>query len=168
ERFLQPVLGLGSRLGPVIFEFPRVESADRLEGFFLSLPKGVATWALEAKEDLGLYARMMEWGVAPVLQISSRRAPLSRQWMAYLEAGGGSQTMPLVVQADLHPSLTTEEATRSFQPYSCLVREDEEGREALREITKFARQNKRKAFILFHNRWEGSAPWSVGRFLAGL
>ncbi len=173
RQFLAPLQGLSGRLGPMIFEFLSLEPRHltRLEAFFSELPKDIS-FAVEIRDPSAIsrnyYERLLSWGVMPAFQVSSQHPPIDAQWNLYAEAGGLKNSLPFLILADLPTGISADEATRLFQPYSRLVREDPESRTAMVRITEFARQSKRKAFILFHNRWEGSAPQSAGKFLTEL
>lgn len=172
EKFLAPLSRLAGRLGVVLFEFSGPDASDlpRLRDFFSAVPRDFP-YAVEVRNpDLvtpEFYSLVRELGLSPAFSSWTRMPPVEQQWAAYLAAGGAEDKTPLVGLGLLRPGRTYEEAVRLFQPYVATKDIYPEGRAALAAIANFAMNQYRKTFILASNRWEGSAPHSVGA-VAGL
>lgn len=170
EQFLAPIRRLRDRLGVILFEFsgPDENELEAFENFFSAIPRDF-TYAVEfrnpelVKPDF--YRLLHKLGLSPTFSSWSKLPPVSAQLDAYLKAGVKDK-LPLVGLGLLRPGRSYEDAVRLFQPYKEIKDVYSEGREDLAAIVKFARQQKRKAYILVTNRLEGSAPHTVGGILS--
>ncbi len=170
EKFLVPLRALAGRVGLVQFEFsgPEEEELPRLREFFAKIPRDFP-YAAEVRNPSMVtpeyYRFLREAGVAPAFSSWTRMPAVSAQWAAYLEAGGAADTVPLLGLGIVRPGRSYDEAVRMFQPYREIGDEYHEGRAELAELALWAMKNSRKAYILINNRWEGSAPHSIGRIM---
>lgn len=167
ENFLQPLQRLKDRVGVVIFEFSGPAEADleRLAAFFRAVPREHA-YAVEIRNPElvrpDFYALLRQLGVSPAFSHWTKMPPITQQWQAYLDAGGGEGTGPMVALSLVRPGRSFEEAVRLFQPYREMKDIYEEGRDELAAIGNFAMQKQRRAYILVGNRIEGCAPFTIG------
>lgn len=167
EQFLEPVERLKGRLGVIWFEFsgPEENELERLDQFFSSIPRNYA-YAVEFRNPQlvtpDFYRRLISLGISPVFNAWTHMPNLDRQFQDYLEAGGGEDNTPLVGLGLLQPGMSYEEAVRKFQPYKEAKEVCETGRVELAKLVNYALGHQRKAYILVTNRFEGSAPHTVG------
>jgi uncharacterized protein YecE (DUF72 family) len=170
EKFLAPLATLEGRVGLVQFEFsgPEEDELTRLREFFTKVPRGFA-YSVEIRNPAlvrpGFYALLRELGVSPAFSSWTRMPPIGEQRKAYLEAGGAEDSCPLLGLGIVRPGRSYEEAVQLFQPYREIRDIYPEGRSDLSELGLWAMKNRRKAYILINNRWEGSAPHSIGRVM---
>jgi uncharacterized protein YecE (DUF72 family) len=167
SQFLDPVSRLKGRLGIVLFEFsgPEEDELEKLREFVRVIPRDFA-YAVEIRNP-GLvrpefYRLLNEAGVSPAFSLWTRMPPVEAQLAAYREAGAAPAALPFVGLGFLKQGRTYEEAVRLFQPYREPKEADEAGRAALAGLAREALREGRKAFLLVNNRWEGSAPHSLG------
>jgi uncharacterized protein YecE (DUF72 family) len=165
------VEGLGSKAGPLIFQFPPQDVqalggparfADRLHAFLAALPPG-ALYAVELRnrelytpdladvlEDVGAIPVLAAWGNLPAL----------RQQAWRLRARAASA---LVVRWMLPPDLGYEEARELYWPFDRLVNENPTVRGDIADLAVEAIAQGRPAYVSINNKAEGSAPVSVER-----
>ena len=163
--FLEPLAAYGNRAGPVIFEFgargasPR-EFTARLDAFLTALP-GTHRYAIEVRNREYLEPRYFDClrahGVAHVFNAWTRMPALGEQ-LAMQDAFTADF---VVARALLRQGRPYEEAVRVFEPYSEIRDPNPEGRDALRELIRRMRQERRAAFIFVNNRFEGNAPETI-------
>jgi len=170
------VEGLGSRAGPLLFQFPpqEVQSlggpgrfADRLHAFLAALPAGPA-YAVELR-NRELYTAdvadvLEDVGAIPVLAAWRHLPPLPQQ-SARLRARGASA---LVVRWMLPPGLGYEEARELYAPFDRLVNEDPAVRGDIADLVAEAFGEGRPVYVSVNNKAEGSAPVSVERLAAAV
>ena len=167
---LAPLAALEGRIGLVQFEFsgPEEHELERLREFFSAIPRRFS-YGVEIRNPAlvrpNFYRLLRDIGVSPAFVSWTRMPPLSEQWGAYLEAGGAEDPLPLLGLGIVRPGRSYEEAVRLFQPYHEVRETYPEGRAGLADIGLWAMKNRRKAYILINNRWEGSAPHSIGRVM---
>jgi hypothetical protein len=61
----------------------------------------------------------------------------------------------------LRPGRTYEQAVGRFQPYERIQEVYPEGRAALSQLVRRARAERRKAFVVVNNRFEGHSPSTI-------
>jgi len=170
EKFLAPLRRLSGRIGLVQFEFsgPEERDLERLESFFAQIPRDFP-YAVEIRNPAlagaPLYNLLRRQGLSAAFSSWNRMPPVGDQFSAYLAAGGTADTTPLLGLGIVRPGRSYEEAVRLFQPYNEIREAYEEGCSQLAQLGLWAIKNRRKAYILVNNRWEGSAPHSIGRIL---
>lgn len=163
--FLEPLAHYGGRAGPVIFEFgargasPR-EFIARLDAFLGALPSG-HRYAVEVRNREYLQPRYFDClrahGAAHVFNAWTRMPELAEQ-IALPQA---FTTDFVVARALLRQGRPYEQAVRMFEPYSTIRDPNLAGRDALRELIRRMRQERRAAFIFVNNRFEGNAPETI-------
>jgi uncharacterized protein YecE (DUF72 family) len=173
EKFLVPLNRLAGRIGLVQFEFSGAENAglDRLEEFFTKISRNFP-YSVEIRNPAlvtpAFYGMLQRQGLSPAFSSWTRMPPPGEQFASYLASGASSDTTPLLALGIVRPGRSYEEAVRLFQPYREIREAYEEGCAQLAHIALWARKNQRKAYVLVNNRWEGSAPHSIGRVLERL
>lgn len=173
QKFLEPVRALKDRIGLVQFEFsgPEENELEKMREFFLAIPRDlpmaveIRNPALVSKE---FYRFLIEMNLSPAFASWTRMPSIGEQWQIYREAGGENDKSPILGLGILRPGRLYEEAVQLFQPYQEIRDPYEEGREQLAELGTWAMKNGRKAYILVNNRWEGSAPHTIGRIVERL
>jgi uncharacterized protein YecE (DUF72 family) len=160
--------GLGSKLGAVVFQFPPqdaghpLEFADALRRFLGALPKGVPC-AVELRNPELLTAAYAEalgatgalhchnvWGSMPSVLDQARLVPKEAR-------------RPLVIRWLLRPGDDYEGARSRFLPFSRLVEEDRDSREAIARLAVKALGHRVPVFVVVNNKAEGSSPESVAK-----
>jgi uncharacterized protein YecE (DUF72 family) len=173
EKFLEPVRLLKDRIGLLQFEFsgPDENELVRFREFFEKVPREfpmsveIRNPALVSEE---FYALLIELGLSPAFSSWTKMPAVAEQFAKYLSAGGAGVNSPLLGLGILRPGRAYEEAVQLFQPYQEIRDHYEEGREQLAELGLWAMKNRRKAYILINNRYEGSAPQTLGRIVSRL
>jgi uncharacterized protein YecE (DUF72 family) len=165
------VEGLGSKAGPLVFQFPPQELgrlggpqrfAEQLHAFLAALPAGplygvevrnrellVPAYA-EALADTGVVPVLAAWGGMPSVE---RQAVLT----------GARHARALVVRWMLGTGLGYEEARTLYAPFNQLVQEDVATRSAIAQETVAAFHSERPVYVTINNKAEGSAPRSAER-----
>lgn len=170
EKFLAPLEALSGRVGLVQFEFsgPEEEELPQLEAFFRQVPRRFP-YSVEIRNPSlvrpGFYAMLRDLGLSPAFSSWTKMPPISEQWGACLEAGDVASDTPLLGLGIVRPGRSYEEAVQLFQPYRELREAYPEGCAQLSQLVAWAMEKGRKAYILLNNRWEGSAPHSIGRVM---
>ncbi len=66
-----------------------------------------------------------------------------------------------VCRALLRRGRSYEDAVKLFTPYEQIQDPNPEGREAIRKLIAWAKENRAAAFIFVNNRFEGNAPRTI-------
>jgi uncharacterized protein YecE (DUF72 family) len=173
DKFLAPLSALEGRVGLVQFELsgPDEEDLPRLRKFFEALPRRFP-YAVELRNPAlvqpDTYTFLRELGLIPVFSSWTRMPPVAEQRRAYLASGGEKEEAPLAAWGIVREGRSYDEAVRLFQPYREIREPYDEGIAQIAAVAREALRSGRKAYILVNNRWEGSAPHSLGRLLAAI
>lgn len=173
--FIRPAIdGLGSKAGPLVFQFPplgRRLLADvpkltaRIAAFMAVLPRG-PLYAVEVRDPqlvcAGFARSLEDAGVVPCLAVHARMPPVDEQAEVFGLAQPGAR-QPLVARWNLHADRGYEDAKADYFPFNRLVEEDVPSRAALARLARAAAAAGRDVFITINNKAEGSAPLSVQR-----
>ena len=165
--------GLGSKLGPFVFEFQRTGAEpatflDALDRFLAALPSG-APYAVEVRNPALLGRRYYEvlasHGVSHVYNHWTFMPPLSEQHRLM----GGSFTAPRVLFRLLTPlGLAYEQAVERYKPYDRIVQAQLQMRQETVSLIRQAAGEGRAAYVLVNNRCEGCSPLTVQALAAQL
>lgn len=170
--FVRPaVAGLGTKAGPLVFQFPPLGTqllADlprliaRIAAFVAALPRG-PLYAVEVR-DAPLVCEafgeaLRNAGAVPCLAVHARMPPVEEQAHAFGLTANNCQ-LPLLARWNLHAGFAYQEAKDLYAPFNRLVDEDIPTRQALSTIAA-AVARCRDVFITINNKAEGSAPLSV-------
>jgi uncharacterized protein YecE (DUF72 family) len=163
--FLEPLAPYRDRIAALIFEFgaraasPR-EFVDRLDTFLAALPR-TFPYAVEVRNREYLHPRyfdcLREHASAHVLSAWTRMPTLSEQ----LAMPGVFPAPFTVVRGLLKQGRAYEQAVAQFEPYDRIRDENPEARNALREVIRRMREERRAAYIFVNNRLEGNAPETI-------
>lgn len=171
--FVRPcVEGLGSKAGPLVFQFPPLgrrlltdlpRLIARIAAFMTVLPRG-PLYAVEVR-DPQLVSRefataITSAGAVPCLAIHARM-PTAAEQAAAFAVNTADYQLPVVARWNLRAGRGYAEAKADFFPFDRLVEEDPESRAALATLARRAAATDRDAFITINNKAEGSAPLSV-------
>lgn len=169
EAFAQPLKPYCGQVATIIFEFgafskksyPGVRAfVEDLDRFLATLPAGFR-YSVEIRnpEFLGpeYFHCLTSRGAAHVFN-SWARMPELRVQVGMPEAFTADFT---VCRALLRPGRSYEDAVAAFSPYEEIRDPYPEGRQAIRDLIRWAQENKRAAFIFVNNRFEGSAPRTI-------
>jgi len=173
--FVRPALaGLGSKAGPLVFQFPPLgrrllsdmpRLVARIAAFMAVLPRG-ALYAVEVRDPqlIGgdFAAALHDAGAVPCLAIHARMPPVAEQ-AAVFGLERRDCPLPVIARWNLHAGRGYEEAKVDYFPFNRLVEEDLESRTALARVARAAAASDRDVFITINNKAEGSAPLSVQR-----
>lgn len=169
-QFAEPLAAYKEQIGAVVFEFGEfpaslypggVQDVVRdLRPFLAKLPTRFR-YAVELRnaEYLGpeYFQCLSEHGVAHVFNSWTKMPALVEQ-LAIDEAFTADFT---VCRALLRPGRTYEQAVGKFQPYDRIQDPYPEGRAALSQLVRRARAERRKAFVVVNNRFEGHSPATI-------
>jgi uncharacterized protein YecE (DUF72 family) len=165
--------GLGSKLGPFIFEFQRwgLEPASllkALDDFLGKLPSG-PQYATEVRNPALLGPRYRDMlrthGVAHVYNHWTSMLPLSDQHRLFEDRF----TAPFVVIRLLTPlGLAYEKAVERYKPYDRIVAEQPHMRQDTIALVQQAIASGTSPYVLVNNRAEGCAPLTVQALTAAL
>jgi uncharacterized protein YecE (DUF72 family) len=169
EEVVRPALaGLGTALGPIVFQLPPQPPAQlggparfgmRLRAFLRGLPSG-PTYAVELRnrELVGPdVARVLaDCGAVPCLTVHPTMPPVDVQADALATSGG-----PLVVRWMLGAGQEYEAARARYAPFDRLVDADPSARAAIVALVRGARRAGHAAWVVVNNKAEGSAPASI-------
>jgi uncharacterized protein YecE (DUF72 family) len=173
--FIRPAVdGLGSKAGPLVFQFPPLgrrlladvpRLAARIAAFMAVLPRG-PLYAVEVRDPQLVcegFARSLEdAGAVPCLAVHARMPPVDEQADVFgLTQPAARQ--PLVARWNLHAGRGYAEAKADYFPFNRLMEEDVPSRAALARLAHAAAAVSRDVFITINNKAEGSAPLSVQR-----
>lgn len=184
EQFIVPAMqGLGSRAGPLVFQFsplPRRLAADgghalieRVGAFLAALPREVdgsaPLYAVELRNAELLTPRFVRMlraagcrlclSIHPSMPTAARQAAALRAMDA--PAGEGDDWTlkgPLVVRWNLHGGLRYEDAKHRYAPFDRLLDADLITRGTLAHLAHVAIRSRQPAYIIVNNKAEGSAP----------
>jgi uncharacterized protein YecE (DUF72 family) len=163
--FLEPLLPFAARVPAVIFEFGTrgaspYEFVQRLDSFLSALPPDFR-YSVEVRNREYLRPRYFDClrahKVAHVFNSWTRMPPLSEQ----IAIPDAFTTDFIVTRALLRPGRAYEEAVAKFTPYDKVQDENPEAREALRQLIRRMREERRAAYIFANNRLEGNAPETI-------
>ncbi len=168
------VEGLGAKGGALLFQFPplglektvRPEAfADSLAGFLSALPPG-PIYAVELR-DRAVFGRpylaaLRDSGAVHCFNAHPRMPSVRRQ----RQVVGADPGRLFVARWMLHSGLGYEAANERYAPFSQIVDEDLETREAYAELCAEQIVAGRSVLITANNKAEGSAPETLYR-LAG-
>jgi uncharacterized protein YecE (DUF72 family) len=167
SQFIDPLKPYREQIGAVVFEFGEFASAlypngardfvNDLGPFLGKLPSGFL-YAVELRNadylDRAYFQCLGDHGVAHVFNSWTKMPPLAEQ-LNIDEAFTADFT---VCRALLRPGRTYEQAVGRFQPYDRIQDPYPEGRAALSQLMRRARTERRKAFVVVNNRFEGHSP----------
>jgi uncharacterized protein YecE (DUF72 family) len=163
--FLEPWAPYAGRVSPLIFEFGTRgaslrEFVRRLEPFLDALPAGFR-YAVEIRNREYLtplyFDCLRAHNTAHVFNAWTRMPALSQQ----ITIAGAFTTDFTVVRALLREGRAYEDAVAKFTPYDRVRDENPEARDALREVIRRMREERRAAYIFVNNRLEGNAPETI-------
>ena len=174
--FVRPAMeGLGSKAGPLVFQFPPLgrrlladprRLAARLAAFVAVLPHG-PLYAVEVRDPelvtADFSAALADAGAVPCLAVHARMPSVEAQAAAFTLDGG---SRPLVARWNLHAGRDYEGAKADYFPFSRLVEEDVPSRRALAHLAHATAAAGHDVFITINNKAEGSAPRSVALLAA--
>jgi uncharacterized protein YecE (DUF72 family) len=178
--FIRPAIdGLGSRAGPLVFQFPPLgrrllsdipKLAARIAAFMAVLPRG-PLYAVEVRDPqlvCDAFARSLEdAGAVPCLAVHARMPPVDEQAEAFRLTQPAAR-QPLVARWNLHAGRGYEDAKADYFPFNRLMEEDLPSRTALARLASTAARADRDVFITINNKAEGSAPCSVEKLAAAI
>lgn len=165
DRVLSPAaLGLGDKLGPLLFQFPPQGKAvvsdpsrfaERLHAFFAALPKGPC-YAIELR-DAELFtadylAALADCGARHCCSVHPMMPSVLRQFETANPQG------EVVVRWMLQPGLEYDEAKDRYAPFSDLVDPDLVRRAEVAELCVRALAQGLPVTVVANNKAEGSAP----------
>ena len=170
--FVRPaVAGLGTKAGPLVFQFPplgRRMLADvprlgaRIAAFMTMLPRG-PVYAVEVRDpelaSIDFARALADSGAVPCLAVHARMPSVDLQARAF--GVDTSAAGPLVVRWNLHGGRSYDDAKADYFPFNRIVEEDLPSRIALARLARTAAAAGRDVFITINNKAEGSAPLSV-------
>jgi uncharacterized protein YecE (DUF72 family) len=176
-QFTEPLAAYREQVGAVVFEFgefpeslypngPRDLVRD-LGPFLGKLPAGFR-YAVELRNaeylDPAYFHCLSEHGAAHVFNSWTKMPPLTEQ-LAIDEAFTADFT---VCRPLLRPGRSYEQAVDRFQPYERIQEVYPEGRAALSQLVRRARTERRKAFVVVNNRFEGHSPSTIAAVTDGV
>jgi uncharacterized protein YecE (DUF72 family) len=163
------VAGLGSKMGPLLFQFPPQDVqaiggpgrfAERLHRFLDALPRG-PLYAVELRNATLLtpaYAEALSAvGACHCFNVHPSMPMLHEQQRLVSPANAPA----LVVRWMLHRSLGYTAARDRYQPFDQLVDVDLPSRTAIARLVLAAIALHQPAYVIVNNKAEGSAPLSV-------
>lgn len=169
EAFLAPLGPYAARIAVLILEFGTFSRAAYshvrefvrdLDRFLALLPRQFR-YSVEIRnpEYLGpdYFHCLTAHGIAHVFNAWSRMPELGVQ-VRLPEAYTADYS---VCRALLRRGRTYEEAVQLFSPYEEIRDPNPEGRQAIRDLIDYSRDNRRAAFIFVNNRFEGNAPRTI-------
>ena len=174
SQFIDPLMPYREKIGAVVFEFgefaqslypggPR-DFVNRFEPFLASLPASFR-YAVELRNpdylDATYFQCLRDHGAAHVFNSWTKMPALAEQ-LAIDDAFTAEFT---VCRALLRPGRTYEQAVERFQPYESIQDPYPEGRAALSRLVRRARAERRKAFVVVNNRFEGNSPSTIAALL---
>lgn len=166
--FLQPLAPHRDQIAAFVFEFGTFAQKEmsleaftvRLKSFLSELPDGWR-YSVETRNSDYLtepyFKTLAAFNVAHVFNAWTRMPPLSEQ-VGIPEAYTADF---LVSRVLLTPGRTYEQAVRTFEPYDRLQEIDVDGRAAIANLIRTAKETSKTAFIAVNNRFEGNAPDTI-------
>jgi uncharacterized protein YecE (DUF72 family) len=174
--FLDPLAPYLPRIASLIFEFGAFskrcyEDVGRfiadLDPFLSKLPREFR-YSVEVRNADYLmpiyFDCLRHHGVAHVFNAWTRMPELSRQ-IVIRDAYTADFTL---TRALLRRGRDYEEAVERFSPYNRIQDENPDARQAMRELIRKAKEQRRTAYIFVNNRLEGNAPQTIEAVLADL
>ncbi len=169
EQFLAPLDAYRGRIALLILEFgtfsqssyPDVRAfvAD-LDRFLAKLPRRFR-YSVEIRNADFLapdyFQCLAAHGIAHVFNSWTRMPALPIQ-LQIPEAFTAGYT---VCRALLRPGRSYADAVKLFSPYEQIQDPNPEGRQAIRQLIEWAKQNRAAAFLFVNNRFEGNAPRTI-------
>lgn len=182
DHVIAPVVaGLGSKCGPILFQFPALTFGareaiadarhllDRLHTFVSALPRG-ARYAVEVRNEAlfrgdacGQFAALLrDTGVVPSLGLIPAMPGAEAQAKRLREAGWDPSRAPcLLVRWLLGHHLGYQEAKDRFQPFDTLAAPDASSRAEIAALVAACTAAGGESFVIINNKAEGSAPCSI-------
>ena len=169
--FLEPLRAYRERIAVLIFEFGArgaspSEFVARLDPFLGALPAGFR-YGVEVRNREFLQPRHFDClrahSTAHVLSAWTRMPTLGEQ----AAIPGAFPAEFTVVRALLRQGRAYEDAVAQFQPYDRVQDENPEARDALREVIRRMREERKAAYIFVNNRLEGNAPETIRAVVEG-
>jgi uncharacterized protein YecE (DUF72 family) len=173
-QFTEPLTPYRGQIGAVAFEFGEFPASQYPGGvrdfvrdlapFLGRLPAGFR-YSVELRNaeylEPAYFQCLSDHGVAHVFNSWTKMPPLAEQ-LAIDEAFTADFT---VCRALLRPGRTYEQAVATFQPYDRIQDPYAKGRAALSRLVRRARAERRKAFVVVNNRFEGNSPSTIAAVL---
>ena len=177
REFLLPAAqGLGSHLGPILFQFPpsvwrewgsRVTFCQALGRMVQDLPKEFR-YCVEVRDEELLGPQLAEAlsssSVGLCASIHPQLPPMEKQLLAVPPNRG----LPVMFRWNLRPSLEYTEAKEDFRPFNSLQSPDPQRRSSLARMIVRALQAERQVYVTVNNKAEGCAPLSLKKLLEEL
>ncbi len=171
EKFLEPVRALKNKLGPIIFEFSRFrhDSFQRGSDFVDQLDQFLGELRKSTSVPLAVEIRNKNWLVSDYFEVLTKHktAHVFNSWteMPLIESQMALSTpyqLPFsVVRLLLNPGTTYQSAVNAYSPYNKLHQEHVEIRNSTAKLIELAIEQKKEAYILVNNRFEGCAPKTI-------
>jgi uncharacterized protein YecE (DUF72 family) len=181
EEMLLPMIdALGSKLGPLLIEFPPVapqvklrgdEFAEALDDFLAELPAGLQ-YSVELRDR--------QWFTPMYRAVLRRRgaAHVYNYW-SYVPTPGAQRALvpaeeqPFIVsRLLLRPGSRYEAQREAFAPFDAVVEQDDGMRDEVTELLLTAARRDVPAYVIVNNKAEGCSPKTVTalaeRLVAGL
>lgn len=168
NQFLALAEKLGSKLGPVMFQFGALpkelvasgEFLEKLDGFLGALPSGFQ-FATEIRNrdlfDTAYFDVLKQHSVAHVHSSWSWMPPLQEQ----LDKPASMTADFFVMRLLTPPQIAYQQAVESFHPYHAIQKPQTEVRGALLNFLNQALSIKQKGYVFVNNRLEGSSPLTI-------
>ena len=175
------VNGLGTRCGPILFQFPTLTLGareaitdarhllDRLHAFASALPRG-PRYAVEVRNEAlfrgdacaQFAALLRDTGLVPGLGLIPTMPSAAVQARRLREAGWDPSRAPcLLVRWLLGHHLGYQEAKDRFEPFDTLAAPDASGRAEIAALVAACTAAGGESFVVINNKAEGSAPRSI-------
>jgi len=170
EEVVAPLVeGLGSRAGPLVFQFPPVGDAltrdpsrfvDLLAGFLAQLPRG-PWYAVEIRDRELLCAEyvaaLASAGASHCINIHPRMPAPRRQ----AEVAEEAVRDRLAIRWMLHSGLHYDEARDRYSPFNRLVDPDPASRSIIADLAVRTMRRRGETVIIANNKAEGCAPLTL-------
>lgn len=170
DQFVGPAMaGLGSKAGPLLFQFPPLGRAltraperfiAQLQEFLGRLPQG-PLYAVEMRDDRMItrrfFSSLNEVKARYCLGVHPRMPPVAAQAAAMSGFGPG----PLIVRWNLRSGYGYEDARTRFTPFDRLVDEDSATRESIARLCSATLAAGHECTVIANNKAEGSAPLTL-------
>ena len=175
------VNGLGTRCGPILFQFPALTLGareaitdarhllDRLHAFVSALPRG-PRYAVEVRNEAlfrgdacaQFAALLRDTGVVPGLGLIPTMPSAAVQARRLHDAGWDPSRAPcLLVRWLLGHHLGYQEAKDRFEPFDTLAAPDASSRAEIAALVAACTAAGGESFVIINNKAEGSAPRSI-------
>ena len=176
NEFIVPcIAGLGTKVGPLVFQFPPQGRAairapdiwiNRLYRFLKKLPPGFL-YAVEIRDPELLTERFLQCLKATQVRFcvaSHARMPSPAEQIEAMARVVDPGTF--IARWSLHSGFKYEDAKAKYFPFNKLVDEDINSRQSLAQASLAALHAGHTAFIVVNNKAEGSAPLSIEKLAA--